>query len=63
MRRLAAALLPMAAMAAGGRAVEHESGILAGRSEGLVLGEEAIAGMDGLGARLVRGLKDAVDAE
>ena len=47
----------------GRRADEDQAGVLAGRGKGLVLGEEAVAGMDRIGARLVRGLEDAVDAE
>ena len=45
------------------RADEDQAGLLAGRGEGLVLGQEAVARMDGVGAGLVRGLEDAVDAE
>ncbi len=45
------------------RADEDEARLLAGGREGLVLGQEAVARVHGVGARLVRGLQDAVDAE
>ena len=45
------------------RADEDQARLLAGRREGLVLGQEAVARVHGVGARLVRGLEDAVDAE
>ena len=45
------------------RADEDQPRLFAGRGEGLVLREEAVAGMDRVGARPVRGLEDAVDAE
>ena len=45
------------------RADEDDAGVAAGAREPGVLGEEAVAGMDGLGAGLLRGVEDAVDAQ
>ncbi len=45
------------------RADEDQAGLLAGVGEGLVLRQEAVAGMDGVGARFVGRFEEAVDAE
>ena len=45
---------PIASMALGGRADEDDAGLLAGAREGGVLGQEAVAGVDRLGAGLLR---------
>ncbi len=63
MRRLAAALLPMAAIAAGGGPMKTRPAFSQAVGEGLVLRQEAVARMDRVGARRVRGFEDAVDAE
>ena len=42
---------------------EDDAGVLAGGGEIGVLAEEAVAGMDGLGAVLAGGVEDAVDAQ
>ena len=44
-----------------GRADEDDPGLVAGAREGGVLGEEAVAGVDGLGARLLGDLDDLLD--
>ena len=45
------------------RADEDDPGLLAGARERGVLGEEAVAGVDRLGARLLRDLEDLVDLQ
>ena len=45
----------------GGRADEDDAGLLAGARERGVLGEEAVAGVDRLGAGLLRDLEDLLD--
>ena len=56
-------LEPIASIALAGRADEDDARLLAGAREGGVLGEEAVAGMDGLGAGLARDLEDPLDVE
>ena len=45
------------------RADEDDPGLLAGLGEGRVLGEEAVAGVDRLGARLAGDLEDLLDVQ
>jgi hypothetical protein len=59
-QRLAADLLPMAAMAAGRRADEDEPGLGAGLGEVLVLAQEAVARVDGLRAGGLGRVDDAL---
>ena len=47
----------------GGRADENDAGILAGRGEIGVLAEEAVAGMDRLGAVFLGGVENPVDPQ
>ena len=47
----------------GGRADELDAGLVAGARERGVLGQEAVAGVDGLGAGLLGDLEDLVDDE
>ena len=47
----------------GRRADEEDAGIAAGAREARVLREEAVAGMNGVGAGLLRGVEDAIDAQ
>ena len=54
---------PIASIALGGRADEDDAGLLAGAREGGVLGEEAVAGVDRLGAGLLGDLEDLVHRE
>ena len=48
---------------AGRRPDEHDARVLAGLGEGRVLRQEAVAGVDGLGARLAAHLEDPLDVE
>ena len=52
---------PIASIALGGRPDEHDAGVLAGLRERRVLGEEAVAGMDRLGARALGDVEDLLD--
>ena len=54
---------PMRVHRVGGRADEHDAGLLAGPREGGVFRQEAIAGVDCLGARLARGLEDLLHVQ
>ncbi len=47
----------------GGRADEGDAGVIAGADEGGVLGEEAIAGMDGFGPAAEGDFEDLVDVQ
>ncbi len=47
----------------GGRADEDDAGLVEGLDEGAVLGEEAVAGVDGAGAAAPRGLDHGLDLE
>ena len=47
----------------GRRADEDHAGVAARRGKGRVLGQEAVAGMDRVGARARRGVEDRVDAQ
>ena len=53
----------MAAMASGAGPIQMRPGVHDGAREGGVLGEEAVAGMDGVGPRAPRRLDEALDAE
>ena len=44
----------------GGRANEHQAGVFAGVGEGGILGEEAVAGVDAVGAGLAGSVEDSV---
>ena len=57
----AAGLGPHHADGLDGRTDEHQARVLAGGGEIGVLAEEAVAGMDGLGAMFRRGVKHAVN--
>ena len=46
-----------------GRADEHDAGLRAGPRERGVLGEKAVPGVDGLGARLAHDLEDPLDVQ
>ena len=63
MRRLAATLSPIAAIAVGRRADEDEAGSRDGLGEVGVLGEEAVAGVNRLGAGRSGGVEDRGDIE
>ena len=60
----AAVLLPMSAMASRRRSDERQARVPDGLGERLVLGEETVAGMHGVGARRLRAASiDAIDAQ
>ena len=63
MSALAADFEPMAAMACGRRADEHDAGARAGGGELRVLREKPVAGMDGLRAGAARGVENDVTAQ
>ena len=52
---------PIASMASAGGPMKTMPGLVAGAREGGVLGQEAVAGMDRLGAGLLRDLEDLLD--
>ena len=54
---------PIASIALAGRADEDDPGVLAGLRERRVLGEEAVAGVDRLGARALGDVEDLLDAQ
>ena len=60
---LAADLSPITAIASGGGPTHTESGRRAGRGQLGALGEEAVAGMNRLGARALGGADDLADIE
>jgi hypothetical protein len=59
----AAVLLPICAHGAGGRTDEDDAGPLARLGKRRVLAEEAVAGVDGVAAGLLRDVDDLVDAQ
>ena len=60
---LAAGLDPMASMAAAGGPTKISPAARAGPGEGRVLGQEAVAGVDGVGARRQGGGDDQIDVQ
>ena len=61
--RRAAVLEPMARIEADGGSDERDAGGLAGGGEIGILAEEAVAGVDGVGAVAAGGVQNAVDAQ